>query len=62
MLYKDGANRMQWSLLQIAEVPPILYKDSANRMQWSLLQIAEVPPILYKDTRKNRGKAAVDGF
>lgn len=40
----------------------MLYKDSANRMQWSLLQIAEVPPILYKDTRKNRGKAAVDGF
>lgn len=62
MLYKDGANRMQWSLLQIAEASPILYKDSANRMQWSLLQIAEVPPILYKDTRKNRGKAAVDGF
>ena len=28
MLYKDGANRMQWSLLQIAEVPPILYKDT----------------------------------
>ncbi len=40
----------------------MLYKDSANRLQWSLLQIAEVPPILYKDTRKNRGKAAVDGF
>lgn len=40
----------------------MLYKDSANRIQWSLLQIAKVPPILYKDTRKNRGKAAVDGF
>ena len=40
----------------------MLYNDIANRMQWSLLQIAEVPPILYKDTRKNRGKAAVDGF
>ena len=41
---------MQWSLLNIAEVQPILCKNSANRTQWSLLNIAEVPPILCKVT------------
>jgi hypothetical protein len=49
ILFRDSANRMQSSLLGIAEVQPILCKDSASRMQSSLLGIAEVQPILCKD-------------
>ena len=39
ILCKDNANRMQSSLLEIAEAPLILCKDNANRTQYKIKRL-----------------------
>ncbi|MEE1120378.1 MAG: hypothetical protein UHT92_01645, partial [Prevotella sp.] len=59
ILYIDSANRTQSSLLEIAEVQPILCKDSANREKRMLVFFSEVQPILCKVSANREKKMLV---